>query len=47
MKRKILIIFFIFIVVYFLSIGHILVHEDELKKCDAAVVLTGKIPSLI
>src|SRR6056297_2829786 len=46
-KRKILIIFVLFIIVYFLSIGNILVHEDELRKCDAAVVLTGEIPSRI
>jgi len=47
MKRKILTALIILIVFYFLSIGHILVHEDKIRKCDAAVVLNGEIPSRI
>jgi len=47
MKRKILIGLIILLVVYFLSIGHILVYENELKKCDVAVVLKGEIPCRI
>lgn len=47
MKKKILTILIVLFIVYFLSIGHILVHVDEPKECDAAVVLTGEIPGRI